>query len=197
MTDVQRGTPATSDPVRAAAFEAAKACARPEDIYRQLDTIIAAVRPLIEAEARADERRKVADEILAEMADCDHCPSHHVATFKFCADHQARREDHSVTELARSATGEPPDGAACRGNGQDRWVRRDVPEDPGSTWWLYGDAYSYQRAVAAGLDAARRLVEVPDPRDGEAMAVLARRSGVIAARCIDVVRALTEQGDQQ
>lgn len=95
-----------------------------------------------------------------------------------------------------AATGEPPDGTACRGNGQDLWVRRDVPEDPGGTWWLYGYAYSYQRAVAAGLDVGRRLTVVPDPADGAAMDGLSRRSGVNADRCVDVVRALTEHGGQ-
>lgn len=58
-----------NDEVRAAAFTAARACSRPEDIYKQLDTIIAAVRPLIEAAARADQRQRLVEDINTNVAE--------------------------------------------------------------------------------------------------------------------------------
>lgn len=116
-----------------------------------------------------------------------------------------------VTLVRRALLDEPPNRAVCRGkvsygSDPDLWYRRDVPEDGtgASTWWLDGDAFTYERALAAGMDPSRRLMELPDPDDLAAMNRLAARARWHArttadAKCVEdeawVVRALAEQGE--
>jgi hypothetical protein len=107
---------------------------------------------------------------------------------------------------------EPPNGSVRRGSGNDGgdvWQREDEPEDDTGTWWLTGsgEAYSYERALNAGLDPARQLVELPDPATDQvegianALSTWVKERGLVGQTVCGygeivafVVRALSEQG---
>ena len=74
---------------------------------------------------------------------------------------------------------QPPHGAVCRGSEPwHLWLRWDDPDGSSSWHNLEGDVEPYERALKAGLDPARRLVELPDP--GDRMAMICLANGVLA-----------------
>lgn len=129
----------------------------------------------------------------------------------------ARRADKAAggyAEMLRTPAlpDEPPDGTVLRGSGTDVWQRDDDdPNDPSRSyrdvaehWWLTGAfaPCAWAEAHEKGADPARRLVELPNPDDRRAVAVLSH----VAMKHLDddavlrldhvaaVVRALAEQG---
>lgn len=80
---------------------------------------------------------------------------------------------------------EPPDGTVLAGTGPNAWVRDDATGADGellSRWWMTGKrkGHTWAEALQHGADPTRRLVELPDPRDVEAMVDLETRSYEIA-----------------
>lgn len=95
---------------------------------------------------------------------------------------------------------EPPNGAVCRGSGNDGrdvW-QRDDQEDV-SVWWLTGSAEgnSYKHALNKGLQPTRRLVDMPD-RDWLAGFLRGASDELTIEQCDEAaeiaIRALSEKG---
>jgi hypothetical protein len=103
---------------------------------------------------------------------------------------------------------EPSDGTVLAGSMNNAWVRDDASGadgEPISRWWMTGKrkAHTWEEALQHGADFRRRLVELPDPRDRDAMAALETRSYQIAQTpglhlddAAYVVMALAERGNQ-